>query len=277
MTAVVRVHGLSVRTSGSVLLDDIDLEVRPGGHLAVLGPNGAGKTTLLRVLSTYRFPSRGSVEVLGATFGKIDLRTLRPRIGFVSVGLDPLLEGSATVAELVAASRQGALRPLRPARAGDAGPPAGDAGPPADDAAAEAVGRALERMGVAHLGDRRLHTLSQGERQRVRIARALAVDPELLLLDEPFAGLDLGGRESLLADLDRLLAESDGPTVLLVTHHLEELPTGLDRVALLRAGRLVAEGPPAKVLTNEALSATFGLRVEVTHHAGRWAARGTAE
>ena len=270
MTAVVRARGLSVRTSGSVLLDDVDLEVHRGRHLAVLGPNGAGKTTLLRVLSTYRFPSRGSVEVLGATFGKVDLRTLRPRIGFVSVGLDPLLEGSATVAELVAASRQGALRPLRRA-------PGGDGGAPVDEAAAEAVERALERMGVAHLGDRRLHTLSQGERQRVRIARALAVDPELLLLDEPFAGLDLGGRESLLADLDRLLAESGGPTVLLVTHHLEELPTGLDRVALLCAGRLVAEGRPEEVLTDEALSATFGLRVEVTHHAGRWAARGAAE
>ena len=270
MSAVARVQGLSVRTSGSVLLDDIDLEVQRGRHLAILGPNGAGKTTLLRVLSTYRFPSRGSVEVLGATFGKVDLRTLRSRIGFVSVGLDPLLAGSARVAELVEASRQGALRPLRRA-------PAGDGGASVDDAATEAVERALERMGVAHLGDRRLHTLSQGERQRVRIARALAVDPELLLLDEPFAGLDLGGRESLLADLDRLLAEPDGPTVLLVTHHLEELPTGLARVALLRAGRLVAEGTPDEVLTDGALSTTFGLRVEVTHHAGRWAARGAAE
>jgi iron complex transport system ATP-binding protein len=269
VTAVVRAQGLCVRISGSVLLDDIDLEVHRRRHLALLGPNGAGKTTLLRVLSTYRFPSRGSVEVLGATFGRVDLRTLRPRIGFVSVGLDPLLEGSAKVAELVAASRQGALRPLRQA-------PAGNGGAPVDDAGAEAVGRALELMGVTHLGDRRLHTLSQGERQRVRIARALATDPELLLLDEPFAGLDLGGRESLLADLDVLLAASDGPTVLLVTHHLEELPTGLDRVALLRGGRLVAEGPPEQVLTDDALSATFGLRVEVTHHAGRWAARGAS-
>jgi iron complex transport system ATP-binding protein len=266
VTAVVRTQGLGVRTAGSVLLDDIDLEVRRGRHLALLGPNGAGKTTLLRVLSTYRFPSRGSVEVLGATFGQVDLRTLRPRIGFVSVGLDPLLQGSSRVAEVVAAARDGVLLPLRSTT--------GDARAPVDDAGTEAVGQALERMGVAPLGDRRLHTLSQGERQRVRIARALAVEPELLLLDEPFAGLDLGGRESLLADLDRLLAEADGPTVLLVTHHLEELPTGLERVALLRAGRLVAEGPPTAVLTDEALSATFGLRVEATHHAGRWAARG---
>ena len=267
MSVVVRVRDLSVRTSGAVLLDDIDLEVERGRHLAILGPNGAGKTTLLRVLSTYRFPSRGSVEVLGARFGQVDLRTLRPQIGFVSVGLDPLLAGSAKVAELVGAARQGALRPVRPA-------PAGAAGTAVDDAGAETVERALHRMGVAHLADRRLHTLSQGERQRVRIARALAVDPELLLLDEPFAGLDLGGRESLLADLDRLLAEADGPTVLLVTHHLEELPTALGRVALLRAGRLVAEGQPEEVLTTQALSATFGLRVEVAHHAGRWAARG---
>ena len=254
--------GVSVATSGATLLADIDLEVAHGRHLAVLGPNGAGKTTLLRVLSTYRFPSRGTVEVLGGRFGRVDLRTLRPRIGLVSVGLDPLLEARARVDELVAAARVGALRPLR--------------APDGQDADPAAVTRALERVGVGHLAHRRLHTLSQGERQRVRIARALAPDPRLLLLDEPFAGLDLGGRESLLADLDRLLAEPDGPTVVLVTHHLEELPTGIARVALLRDGALLEEGEPADALTHEALSATFGLPVEVSHHAGRWTARAVA-
>jgi iron complex transport system ATP-binding protein len=263
VTAVVTMKDVGVVAGGARLLDGVDLEVEPRRHLAVLGPNGAGKTTLLRVLSTYRFPSRGTVEVLGHRFGQVDLRALRPDIGFASVGLDPLLHARARVDELVAAARVGALRPLRPSGQTDAETHDG-----------EAVQQALSRVGVAHLAERRLHTLSQGERQRVRIARALATDPRLLLLDEPFAGLDLGGREALLADLDRLLAEPDGPTVVLVTHHLEELPTGIGAVALLRAGRVTAAGPPAEVLTGPALSSTFGLDVEVAHEAGRWVARG---
>jgi iron complex transport system ATP-binding protein len=180
------------------------------------------------------------------------------------VGLDPLLHGAARVERLVAAAREGMLRPLRGSREGD--PVAGE----------DAVARALAQVGVGHLADRRLDTLSQGERQRVRIARALSCAPELLLLDEPFAGLDLGGRESLLADLDRLLGDPEGPTVVLVTHHLEELPHGVSRVVLLRGGSVVAAGPTERVLTAPRLSETFGLDVEVERRAGRWLARGAS-
>lgn len=254
----VRLRGVGVSAAGTPILDGIDLELARGEHLAVLGPNGSGKTTLLRIVSTYRHPTRGEVEVLGTVFGRGDLRQLRPRIGFVSTALDTLLHGTATVLALVGA-----------ARIGGTWPPPGLLDDPAIRTAAQ---RALERVGAAHLAGRRVDTLSQGERQRVRTARALAIEPELVLLDEPFAGLDLGGRESLLADLDALLAEPGGPTVVLVTHHLEELPTGVRRALLLRGGRRVAEGPAAEVLTDAPVSEAFGLPVTVRAVDGRFTA-----
>ena len=256
--SVIRLRGINVTVDGSSILDDVDLEVAAREHLAVLGPNGSGKTTLLRVLSTYRYPTCGEATVLGIRFGHGDLRTLRPRIGFVSTALDHLLHTRADALPLVAA-----------ARIGGTWPPPGILDDPTVRAAAE---RALARVGAGHLADRRVDTLSQGERQRVRIARALAIDPALVLLDEPFAGLDLGGRESLLADLDALLAEPDGPTVVLVTHHLEELPTGIRSALLLRGGRPVAGGAVADVLADAPVSAAFGLAVRVRLDAGRWSA-----
>lgn len=256
---VARLRGVGVTVDGATILRDVDLDVGVREHLAVLGPNGAGKTTLLRVLATLRYPTRGEATVLGTTFGHGDLRELRPRIGFVSVALDPLLRERAAALPLVAAAAQGTTWPGRDVLAD-----------PARVAAAE---RALARVGAGHLASRRVDTLSQGERQRVRIARALAPDPDLLLLDEPFAGLDLGGREALLADLDGLLAESTGPTVVLVTHHLEELPTGIHSAALLRAGRPVASGAAAQVLTDAAVSAAFGLELVVTASDGRYTVR----
>ena len=247
-----------MRRDGATLLADIDLDLLPRRHLAVLGPNGAGKTTLLRVLSTELYPTSGEVTVLGTTFGRGDLRELRPRIAFVSLALDRLLDARMPALPLVAAARLGATWP-----------PPGLLDRPGLREAAEV---ALARVGAGHLAERRVDTLSQGERQRVRIARALAIEPDLVLLDEPFAGLDLGGRESLLRDLDGLLAEPDGPTVTLVTHHLEELPVGVQRVALVRDGRLVHDGEVAAALTDEPVSATFGVEVAVRQHEGRYTA-----
>jgi iron complex transport system ATP-binding protein len=256
---VVVLAEVGVTIGGVSILEEVTLTVGRRAHTAVLGPNGSGKTTLLRVLATYRYPSRGAATVLGQRFGRADLRQLRPRIGLVSVGLDPLLEVRATALPLVAAATLGATWPS---------PRVLD-----DPATVAAADRALARVGASHLADRRVDTLSQGERQRVRIARALAPDPELLLLDEPFAGLDLGGRESLLADLDGVLAEPHGPTVVLVTHHLEELPRGISHAVLLRDGRVVADGPAAEVVADAPISSCFGLPVEVTAHAGRYTAR----
>ena len=253
-------RGVRVRIGGSVLLDGVDLDVAHGRHLGVLGPNGSGKTTLLRVLSARLFPSDGDAEVVGVRFGRGDLRGVRTRIGLVSVALDGLDRARARVDHLVAAAASGSTWPV------------GDPFATGPEGLEERVLRALERVGIARLARRRVDTLSQGERQRVRIARALSHDPELLLLDEPFAGMDLAGRELLVADLDRLLAEPDGPTVVLVTHHLEELPSGIHDIALLRDGRVVATGPTADTLTDARVSAAFGLPVRVRTEAGRYSA-----
>jgi iron complex transport system ATP-binding protein len=257
---VARLRGVGVTVDGATILAGVDLDLAARAHLAVLGPNGAGKTTLLRVLATLRYPTRGEARVLGTTFGRGDLRALRPRIGFVSVALDPLLQVRAPALPLVAAAVEGTTWPARDVLA--------------DPQRVAAARRALVRVGAGHLADRRVDTLSQGERQRVRIARALAPEPALLLLDEPFAGLDLGGREALLADLDGLLAEPDGPTAVLVTHHLEELPTAIRAALLLRDGRpVVAAGPVAQVLTDGPISAAYGLPLAVSAQDGRYHVR----
>lgn len=260
MTApLARLSGVGVRRDGARLLHEVDLEVARGRHLAVLGPNGSGKTTLLRILATELYPTEGTVEVLGTRFGQGDLRPLRRRIGFVSVALDRLLDARYPALPLVAAARLGATWP------------APDILDDADLAAA--AQHALVRVGAGHLSERRVDTLSQGERQRVRIARMLVIEPDLVLLDEPFAGLDLGGRESLLADLDTLLADEGGPTLVLVTHHLEELPRGIAAAALLRGGQVVAAGSVDRVLRDEPVRAAFGLDVAVEAVDGRFAAR----
>jgi len=251
---------VEVRIGGAVLLDGATLDIALGRHLALLGLNGSGKTTLLRVLATRLYPSRGEVEVLGVRFGRDDLRAARTRIGLVSVALDELDRARARVDHLVAAAATGSTWPTGdPFAAGPAG-------------LESRVARALGRVGIAQLAHRRVDTLSQGERQRVRIARALSLEPELLLLDEPFAGMDLAGRELLVADLDRLLAEPGGPTVVLVTHHLEEVPVGIADAALVRAGRIVAHGPAASTLTDGTVSAAFGLPVHVRRTDGRFSA-----
>ena len=255
---VARLRGVGVRRDGTWLVRDVDLDVAHRTHLALLGPNGAGKTTLLRILATELYPTAGEVTVLGTTFGRGDLRQLRPRIAFVSLAMDRLLDARMPALPLVAAARLGATWP--------------EPGILDRPGLREAASLALARVGAGHLADRRVDTLSQGERQRVRIARALVIDPAWVLLDEPFAGLDLGGRESLLADLDRLLAEPDGPTVAMVTHHLEELPIGVRRVALIRDGRLLTEGPVAEVLTDGPVSDAFGVEVAVRAHEGRYTA-----
>lgn len=252
-----RLDGVTVIRSGRALVSDVDLTVHAGRPMALMGPNGAGKTTLLRILATRLFPTAGRVEVLGASFGGTDLRTLRHRIGFASVAMNPLLPASQPILELVAAARRGNLRSDHRVDARDR----------------EAALHALDRIGVAGLAARTARTCSQGEWQRVQIARALVAEPDLLLLDEPAAGLDLGGRESLVAALDALLATPAAPATVMVTHHLEELPRAVSDVTLLRAGMVVATGPAGQVLNNDAVSETFEVPVVVDHVDGRWAAR----
>lgn len=254
---VARLDSVTVMRDGRRLVDDVSLTLLRGRAMALLGPNGAGKTTLLRILATRLFPTRGDVEVLGATFGRADLRPLRHRIGFASVAMNPLLPASQTIGNLVAAARRGILR-------------SDDRVTPEDR---EAGAHALERIGVGSLVNRTVRTCSQGEWQRVQIARALVAEPDLLLLDEPAAGLDLGGRESLVADLDALLEAPDAPATVVVTHHLEELPTRVVDATLLREGRVVATGSGVDVLDDELVSRTFAVPVRVARVDGRWTAR----
>jgi len=261
--AIVRLAGVSVRRAGATLVGPLDWTVHEGERWAILGPNGSGKTTLLQVASTRLWPSSGTVEVLGERLGSTDARDLRRRVGDASPALAAVMDGRLTPLELVVTAREAALAPWWHAFS------------EADRTLARAL---LERLGVGALAERSFGTLSTGERQRVQIARALLPDPDLLLLDEPAAGLDLGGREDLVATLGSLAADARPAAIALVTHHVEEIPPGTTHALLLRSGQVVAAGPIATSLTSGTLSVAFGqpIRLEVGDD-GRYQARAAAD
>jgi len=238
------------------ILRDIEWDVRKGERWVLIGPNGSGKSTLLSLAAAVRHPSRGQVTILGGTLGRVDMPELRREIGHVEAGgkvLDWL-----TVEEVVLTGIGATARPLWWTYS------------VADRGAARA---ALDLLGCADLAGREIATCSQGERGRIRIARALIAEPQLLLLDEPAVGLDLVAREALIAALDRLSAGNPGLTSVLVTHHLEEIPPSTTHAILLHSGRVVASGPIVKTLTDFNLSASFGLPVVCRHDDERWSAR----
>ncbi len=256
--AVLQFTQVTVRRGAKVLLDAIDWTVEEDERWAVLGPNGAGKTTLLQLAAAAMHPTAGTLYVLGERIGGVDVFELRPRIGFASAALAQRIPGGELVVDVVVSAGYSVLGRWR-----------------------EAYGRMdvrrasklLERFGVGELAERTYGTLSEGERKRVQIARALMTDPELLLLDEPAAGMDLGGREDLVRRLSRLALDPDAPASVLVTHHVEEIPTGVSHVLLLRGGVIVAAGLAQDVLTDAHLSETFGLPLRVERRDGRWYAR----
>jgi iron complex transport system ATP-binding protein len=237
-----------------LLLNQVSFTVRAGDHWALLGPNGAGKSTLLRLLATYAHPTRGRVDILGRRLGRVDVFTLRPLIALVS-SHQPV-HAARTVRELVLTGVTGTTD-LRARWTPSA----------ADLRQADA---AIDVMGLRALAGTRWPVLSQGERSRALIARALAGQPQVLLLDEPAAGLDLAGREQLLACIDDLRARHPALATVFVTHHLEELPVTTSHALLLRAGRMLAAGPAADVLTSDLVSTCFGYPVTIARHAGRW-------
>ncbi|MGH3343423.1 MAG: ABC transporter ATP-binding protein [Carbonactinosporaceae bacterium] len=261
MADVLELVDVSVVRDGHRLLDAVDWTVGEGERWVIVGPNGAGKTTLLQVASANLYPSSGSVAVLGEQLGGgVDVFELRPRIGLASAALAEKLPRRERVADVVMTASYAVVGRWRERyEAFD------------EDRALQLLGQ----LGVAGLRDRRFGSLSEGERKRVQIARALMADPELLLLDEPAAGLDLGGREDLVRRLGTLAGGSASPVLILVTHHVEEIPPGFTHLLLLRAGRAVAAGPLERTLTAANLSDCFGLPLKVEHNGARWTAHGT--
>jgi len=258
MDRVLALDAVSLRRDGTEVLRDVTWAVAPGERWVVLGPNGSGKTTLLQVAGARLHPSGGAVEILGDRLGSADWRAVRARVGFVSGALVRALRPTLTAADIVVTGLYGALEPWWHTYT------------EADRARAREL---LALLGVDDVADRAFGVISEGERQEVLLARVLMADPGLLLLDEPFAGLDLGNRERLLDRLTTLAADPATPPLVLVTHHVEEVPPGTTHVALLRAGRMVARGPIADTLTAATIGDTFGVRVELAHDAGRFTAR----
>jgi iron complex transport system ATP-binding protein len=243
---------------GRPILDEVDWEVWPGERWAVLGPNGSGKTTLLHVAGMRLLPTRGTVEVLGAQYGRTDARALRTRVALVSQAMLRSLRPTLSAHDVVLTGRYAALEPWWHHYG------------TADHARADAL---LLEAGLGRVSSQEFGVLSEGERQQVLLARALMGAPELLLLDEPAAGLDLGARERVVAHLAALAAEPEASPLVLVTHHVEEIPPRTTHVALLRAGRVICTGATETVLTSATVSACFDVPVTVERSGGRWTAR----
>ncbi|GAA3097784.1 ABC transporter ATP-binding protein [Pseudonocardia yunnanensis] len=254
---VIGMEGVSVRRGKSTLLHDVDWAVELDERWVVLGPNGAGKTTLLKLAAAELHPTQGSVHVLGERLGRVNVFELRTRIGLTSAALGMRVPGDETVQDVVVSAGYGVLGRWREQY---------------DTSDTDRAKQLLDALGMLPLAERMFGTLSEGERKRTLIARALMTDPELLLLDEPAAGLDLGGREDLVSRLATLAADPDAPASVLVTHHVEEIPVGYSHGLLLRQGGVVAAGLLDDVLTNENLSTTFGLPLAVQRRRGRYTA-----
>jgi iron complex transport system ATP-binding protein len=244
------------------IVGPVDWMVHSGERWVLLGANGSGKTSLLRLAGAERRPTSGLVRVLGGTLGRVDMRALRARIGVASAAVADQLRMTIAARDVVMSARHGALETWWHDYT-------------ADDA--QRAQSLLEFMGCAAFGDRQLATLSQGERQRVMLARALMAEPELILLDEPAAGLDLPSRESLVERLEVLAADPSAPTMLLVTHHVEEIPSGITHALVLRNGVVVSCGPVGEALTASAMSEAYGLDVALDYRDGRWSARGVRD
>lgn len=253
-----RLHQVRFVRGATTILDGVDLEVRRGQRWLLLGPNGCGKTSLLRIAALYEHPTSGLVEVLGERLGETDVRVLRRRIGFVSAALADQLRPTLSAFDAVRTARYGALEPWWHRYSA------------ADD---ERARECLDRMGVGSLADHALVTLSSGERSRVLLARSLMNEPAVVLLDEPSSGLDLAGREQVVEALDHLAGEDGAPPLVVVTHHVEDVPTSLSHAMLMRSGRVVATGALSEVLRAERLSEAFGVDLHLERRGdGRFSA-----
>jgi iron complex transport system ATP-binding protein len=256
--AAVALRDVGVVRGGLALLDGICWQIGPAERWVVLGPNGSGKTTLLQVASARLWPTRGTVEILGERLGRVNVRSLRSRVALVSGAVTRQLPPGATAREVVVTGLDGALAAWWRRYAEQ------------DVARAERLLSDAGIGGPAGVGDRPFAVISEGERQRVLLARALMGRPELVFFDEPAAGLDLGAREHLLRRLAEMAADPHVPPFAMVTHHVEEIPEGATHGLLLRQGRIVASGPLDEVMVADALSICFGLPLDVGRRGKRW-------
>jgi iron complex transport system ATP-binding protein len=260
MSDVLEMAAVSVVRGAKTLLSKVDWQVKEGERWVILGPNGAGKTTLLQIAAARLHPTSGMAGILEEILGSVDVFELRPRIGLSSAALANQIPEHEKVLNVVVTAAYGVTGRWREGYEKD------------DERRAFAL---LNEWGMGPLLNRSFASLSEGERKRVQIARALMTDPELLLLDEPAAGLDLGGREDLVHRLSQLAMDDTAPAIVLVTHHLEEVPPGFTHAMLMRDGGVVAAGPVGEVLTSGNLSETFGLPLDVSVNSGRYTATAT--
>jgi iron complex transport system ATP-binding protein len=259
MSDVLELVDVSVVRDGRALVDQVSWSVAEGERWIILGPNGAGKTTLLNIASSYLFPSTGAVQILGEKLGSVDVFELRPRIGMASAAITDKLPRAQTVLQTVLTAAYGMTAGWQ------------ERYEAVDEDRARAF---LDRLGMSAYLDRKFGTLSEGERKRTQIARAMMTDPELLLLDEPAAGLDLGGREDLVRRLGRLARDPYAPSMIMVTHHVEEIAPGFTHVLMIRQGKVLAAGPVETELNSRNLSRCFGLPLVLERSGDRWIAQG---
>ena len=257
---IIDMAGVSVVREGRTILGPVDWQVELDERWIIIGPNGAGKTTLMRLAAAHMFPTTGSVTLIGEQMGRVDLREIRTSIGMSSSALAQRIPNDELVSDIVISAGYDVLGRWREEYA---------------DMDRERAVEILEQVGAYHLADQKWGTLSEGERKRTLIARALMTDPELLLLDEPGAGLDLGGREDLIHLLSQLAEDPDSPAIVMITHHVEEIPPGFTHGMLLDEGGVVAQGVLEDVMTSEHLTKAFHQPMSVTQDAGRWFARRT--
>lgn len=250
---VIRLDHISFIRDKRTILHDISLRIEKGQHWAIIGPNGSGKTSLVSIINGYHFPSEGKAQVLGRKFGKTDLRELRLHIGEASSEIKNMLHMDDSVIDIVLSGRFATIGLYETPSELDR----------------EIAGKLLEFFGLSEMAGRPFNILSSGEQQKTLLARALIPEPELLVLDEPCAGLDLGAREELLDAVQKMCKAPEGPTLIFVTHHIEEIVTAVTHVLSLRQGKVVARGNKNDVLTGEVLSRTFDLSIEVQERYGR--------
>lgn len=257
---LVDMKGVSVVRDGRAIVEPMDWQVELDERWIIIGPNGAGKTTLMKLAAAQMFPTTGTVTLVGEQMGRVDLREIRTAIGMSSSAMAQRIPADEKVADIVISAGYDVMGRWREEY---------------DEMDYERAVEILEQVGAYHLAEQRWGTLSEGERKRTLIARALMTDPELLLLDEPGAGLDLGGREDLIELLSQLAADPDSPAIVMITHHVEEIPPGFTHGMLLDEGQVVAQGVLEDVMTDKYLTKTFHQPIEIRQEDGRWFARRT--